>query len=73
MITEMITSLNSQIHIWLDEPTYISSIGSPFSSDIFKLLPRFGPELHHFGMIEDLKSCVKLVRRNLLQLVSSER
>ncbi|KAI6250142.1 hypothetical protein HI914_02102 [Erysiphe necator] len=37
MITEMITSLNSQIHIWLDEPTYISSIGSPFSSDIFKL------------------------------------
>ncbi|POS82428.1 hypothetical protein EPUL_005857, partial [Erysiphe pulchra] len=34
--------------IRLQEPTFISSIRSPFSSDIFKLLSRFGPEAPSF-------------------------
>ncbi|RKF58535.1 hypothetical protein OnM2_067060 [Erysiphe neolycopersici] len=48
MITEMLTALNSQTEIRLAEPTYIPSIRSPFSSDIFKLLSRFGPEAPSF-------------------------
>ncbi|KAI6247680.1 hypothetical protein HI914_04465 [Erysiphe necator] len=38
MVTEMITALNSQSTIRLEEPTFIPLIRAPFSSDIFKLL-----------------------------------
>ncbi|RKF58914.1 hypothetical protein OnM2_064064 [Erysiphe neolycopersici] len=48
IITEMLTALNPQIEIRLAEPTYIPSVCSPFSSDIFKLLSRFGPEAPSF-------------------------
>ncbi|KHJ30331.1 hypothetical protein EV44_g3146 [Erysiphe necator] len=48
MVTEMITVLNSQSTIRLEEPTFIPSIRAPFSSDIFKLLSRFGPEAPSF-------------------------